>query len=114
MKLSDIQNEFMMDVSVLIQYIQTIKGYKCTGGELYRTMDQQRIHLRNGKSTTLRSSHLQRLAIDLNIFINGRLTYKKEDLQEIGEFWENLRPGKNIWGGNWKSFIDTPHFERRK
>jgi hypothetical protein len=33
-------------------------------------------------------------------------------LKPVGEFWESLDT-KNSWGGNWNSFKDVPHFERR-
>jgi len=49
------------------------------------------------------------------------LTYVKEDLKPIGEFWESLNP-LNRWGGELiigydednKPKFDTCHFERRK
>jgi len=81
------------------------------GGELFRTKEQQKIYLDSGKSKTINSKHLLNLAIDLNFFnLEGELTYKKKDLQWIGDFWESLND-KNEWGGNWK-FLDTPHFQR--
>ena len=64
-----------------------------------------------GKSKTLNSNHIKRLAVDFNFFINGKLVYDKHKLAELGKFWESLNT-KNIWGGNFKSFTDTPHFER--
>lgn len=42
----------------------------------------------DGKSKTMKSNHLGRLAIDFNFFINGELTYDKEKLQPPGDFWE--------------------------
>jgi hypothetical protein len=29
----------------------------------------------------------------------------------LGAYWESLHP-KNRWGGNFKSLVDCPHFER--
>jgi peptidoglycan L-alanyl-D-glutamate endopeptidase CwlK len=57
--------------------------------------------------------HLKKCAIDLNFFKsgNGELVQDKDSLQEIGNYWESLSKF-NRWGGNFKSFIDTPHFER--
>jgi len=68
----------------------------------------------------MNSYHLKRLAIDLNFFKpveeNGQLTYKltyeQKDLEEFGKYWESLSP-QNRWGGHFKNFKDTPHFERR-
>lgn len=111
MSLSNTQFEFIQDVALLIQFIAA-RGWKVTGGELHRTLDQQKIYVDEGKSTTMKSKHLNRLAIDLNFFKpNGELTYKKDDVQWIGNFWESLRP-ENEWGGNWEDFVDTPHFQR--
>lgn len=72
---------------------------------------------RRARSRTKSSLRLKKCAIDLNVFqqVDGRarLTYDVPKLKPIGEYWENLRPGKNSWGGNWNSFKDVPHFERR-
>jgi len=61
---------------------------------------------------TMNSNHRKRLAIDFNFFINGHLTYDKTKIQALGDYWESLDE-HNSWGGNWKSFLDVPHFERR-
>ncbi|HSH24308.1 MAG TPA: M15 family metallopeptidase [Massilibacterium sp.] len=112
MNLSYKQFEFLKDVCTLIQHVAN-KGWKVTGGELDRTIEQQKIYFESGKSKTMESLHLDRLAIDLNFFNpEGELTYKKKDLQWIGDFWESLSP-QNEWGGNWE-FTDTPHFQRNK
>jgi predicted chitinase len=110
------QNAFLADMVQLISYAQQ-QGFTVSGGELSRTAEQQRIHIQAGRSKTMNSQHLVRLAIDLNFFVTGpdgrlELTYAKESLQVLGDFWEGLSPA-NSWGGNWNSFKDTPHFERR-
>lgn len=104
------QNIFLDDVSLLTQYAKR-KGITLTYGEAYRTEEQQRLHLFNGKTKAKYSTHQERLAVDFNFFIDGSLTYSKEDIQVLGDFWESLDV-KNRWGGNFKSFVDTPHFER--
>jgi hypothetical protein len=113
MSLSDQQFEFLKDVATLIKFVVD-RGWKVTGGELFRPEEMQQIYLKQGKTTVSRSYHQDKLAIDLNFFHpeNG-LTYKKKDLQEIGDFWESLNE-LNSWGGNWSSFLDTPHFERKR
>lgn len=102
------QAAFLLDVCKLIQFA-TERGYVVTGGELARTVEQQEIYVKTGRSTTMRSKHLDRLAIDLNFFKDGKLTYETE---EIGKYWQSLSP-KNSAGMFWKSFKDAPHFERR-
>lgn len=111
MTLSDHQNKFMTHLAMLILEAQDL-GFKVTGGELMRTREQQKVYYTTGKSKTMNSYHLNKLAIDLNFFKDGKLTYDKKDLQKLGDYWESLDK-LNSWGGNWKSFLDTPHFERR-
>ena len=95
----------------------TKNGFVVTGGELERKIEMQEIYIRTGRSKTINSMHLKRCAIDLNFFrdMDGklRLTYDIPTLRPVGDFWEGLRPEKNSWGGNWNSFKDVPHFERR-
>jgi len=82
-------------------------------GHVWRSEEEQRRLVEAGKSKTMKSAHLNRLAIDLNFFDpQSNLVYDKEYLQRFGDYWEGLDP-KNTWGGNWESFTDTPHFERR-
>lgn len=105
------QAAFLLDACRLIEYATDL-GFVVTGGELYRTAEQQQIYVKTGRSQTMASNHLKRLAIDLNFLRNGKLVYDIEQLRPIGEFWQGLSP-KNSWGGFWKSFKDMPHFERR-
>lgn len=110
MKLVPEQAAFLLDVGRLVQHATNL-GFVVTGGELYRTAEQQQIYVKTGRSKTMQSNHLRRLAVDLNFFLNGKLCYDIEKLRPLGEFWEGLHP-KNRWGGFWKSFKDVPHFER--
>lgn len=110
MSLVEDQAEFLQHACRLINYATSL-GFTVTGGELYRTAEQQAIYIRSGRSKTMRSNHLRRCAIDLNFIRDGKLIYDKGLLAPIGAYWESLHP-KNVWGGNWKSFKDLPHFER--
>ena len=104
------QSAFLLDVCKLIEHA-TESGWTVTGGELARTVEQQQIYVKSGRSKTMDSNHLKRCAVDLNFFRDGRLVYDKEALAPLGDFWERLN-SKNRWGGRWR-FVDTPHFERR-
>lgn len=110
MSLSDEQAAFLLDACKLVQYA-TEQGFKVTGGELFRTAEQQAIYVKTGRSKTLNSNHLKRLAIDLNFFKDGQIIWDKSILAPLGAYWETLNP-KNRWGGNFKSLVDCPHFER--
>lgn len=105
------QAAFLRDVRKLLAKADEL-GIVVTGGELYRTPEQQEIYVKTGRSKTMHSIHLKRCAIDLNFFQNGRLTYDKTLIKPLGDYWESLDP-KNRWGGNWTRFVDVPHFERR-
>jgi predicted chitinase len=111
------QSIFLLHVAELIRKSSEL-GFQASGGELYRTSEQQALHVKNGRSTTMNSQHLKRLAVDLNFFKatpDGelKLTYDVEELRVLGQFWEGL-DAANRWGGNWTSFKDAPHFERRE
>jgi hypothetical protein len=110
MSLSQEQAEFLLHACKLIEYA-TSQGFMVTGGELARTPEQQAIYVKTGRSKTLNSIHLKRCAIDLNFFKGGAIIWNKETLAPLGVYWESLHP-KNRWGGNFKSLVDCPHFER--
>jgi len=104
------QAAFLLDVAKLVQKATEL-GFTVTGGELFRTAEQQAIYVKAGRSTTMNSIHLKRCAIDLNFFKDGKLCYDISALTPVGEYWQSLSP-KNQWGGFWKSFKDVPHFQR--
>lgn len=121
MSLSDKQFTFAKNVIQLLTYAMA-RGWKFTLGEVLRPEEMQKIYLEEGKTTVEHSLHEDKLAIDINFFkpiqdhgfiVRYDLTYKKEDLQDFGDFWESLN-SKNEWGGNWKTFLDTPHFQMNK
>ena len=116
------QSEFLLDFCKLIQHAPSL-GFVVTSGELQRPVEMQKIYVKTGRSKTMHSKHIIRLAGDLNFFLpspTGKLVYvcSVEELAPIGRYWESLNP-KNRWGGNfdkdWSkedNFKDAPHFER--
>ena len=104
------QAAFLLDICKLIEKATEL-GFVVTGGELYRTPEQQQIHVRAGRSKTMNSLHLSRRAVDLNFFKDGKLCYDKAELSPLGAYWESLHP-LNSWGGNGVRLVDTPHFSR--
>jgi D-alanyl-D-alanine carboxypeptidase len=105
------QADFLLHACLLIQRATEL-GFVVTGGELFRTAEQQAIYVKTGRSKTMNSNHLKRCALDLNFFKDGQLCYDIKALSPVGDYWESLHP-KNSWGGRWQSFKDVPHFERR-
>jgi len=117
MSLVEEQDLFLQHVAKLIDKAQEL-NLVISGGEMFRTIEQQKAHIKAGRSKTMNSQHLKRLAIDLNFFVREpsgklKLTYDHEAVRQLGVFWERLDDA-NRWGGNWNSFKDTPHFERRE
>ena len=113
------QNAFLLDFVQLVLYATKL-GYVVTAGELSRPIEMQQLYVKTGRSKTMDSQHLKRMAGDLNFFKDGKLVQTREELKPLGEFWEGLNP-KNRWGGSWRglvesgksSFVDCPHFERK-
>lgn len=115
MKLSDKQQIFSLNIAKLIQFAASL-GYGLTFGHAWRSFEEQKRLFDAGKSKTLDSQHLNRMAVDFNVFIDGQLTYDWDKIRILADYWERLHP-KNRWGGDWNKnkikdgFIDTPHFE---
>lgn len=82
-------------------------GYEVTLGDAYR---DPRVHGALGEKRSYSSSmslHKQRLAIDLNLFRDGRYLSSTESHRPLGEWWE-AQGGS--WGGR---FNDGNHYELR-
>ncbi|TAN59643.1 M15 family peptidase [bacterium] len=107
MTLSEKQRKFTLMVAKLIAWAYA-NGFELTFGEAYRTPEQQEIYVKAGKSKTLKSKHLERLAIDVNLFIAGEYKTDAGSYGPLGEFWKSLDPD-NRWGGDWG--WDANHFE---
>lgn len=107
MTLGEHQQAFSRDLVQLLTRAFTL-GYEVRIGEVERTVEQQKLYVSTGRSKTMNSNHLKKCAADLHFFKDGKICYP----DELGNFWESLNP-INSWGGNWKSFKDKPHFERR-
>ncbi len=115
MKLSQRQRIFTRNIGILIEYAYSI-DIELTFGHAWRSLEEQKRLKAQGKSKTLKSKHLDRLAVDFNFFINGKLTYDYHKIKPLGDFWVELNED-NRWGGDWNKngkkdgFLDTPHFE---
>ena len=56
------------------------------------------------------SLHYERLAVDLNLFINGVwITKDHPEWQFLGAYWKGLHP-LNRWGGDIVQKVDLNHF----
>ena len=80
-------------------------GYEVTLGEAYRTKEQAAWNAEKGIGIK-NSLHCLRLAIDLNVFKDGKYLSKTADLLPLGEVWESMHE-LATWGGR---FGDGNHF----
>jgi len=127
MTLGEKQKKFTYNIAQLI-FFALRNGFEFTFGEVYRTLEQQKIYFDTGRSKTMNSRHLDRLAVDFNIFKDGKMLFSdkptlKQDLQialVLGDYWISLNTD-NVWGGDWnrnhnaldESFQDPYHFEMK-
>lgn len=105
MTLREKQQLFTVMVANLIHWAEE-RGYRLTFGEAYRTPEQAALNAKKG-SGIANSLHTQRLAVDFNLFINGKYMTRTEDYSALGEYWESLG---GSWGGRFKSNPDGNHF----
>jgi len=77
-----------------------------------RHINRQRELLKAGKSTTLNSRHITGHAVDMVPY-----PVDWEDLERFEQMAEAMKKAAEeleipiVWGGDWKSFYDAPHFE---
>jgi len=109
MTLSQTQRIFALNVAKLIQFIYD-NGMECTLGEVLRTVEQQKIYLAAGATKTLNSAHLKKLAIDIQLFVNGVYATDNEAYKPLAEYWKSLHPS-NVAGYDWG--WDAGHFEMK-
>lgn len=83
----------------------------------HRTLAEQKVFVAQGKSRTMKSRHLQGMAVDVVALQHGRVTYDQAAMGMVATIFKRAAAelGINIiWGGDWTSFRDMPHFELDK
>lgn len=108
MTLSAAQQQFVRDIARLIDYADEL-GYALTFGDAYRSPKAFGGMGEEGPYGRTRSAHKQRLAVDFNLFIDGRYRSDSAAHEPLGMFWEGLTEG-NVWGGR---FNDGNHYSHR-
>lgn len=97
------QTEFASKVPALIAKAFEL-GYEVTLGDAYR---DPRVHGNFGERKAYgeaKSFHKLRLAIDLNLFKDGKFITDETGHKQIGEWWESIG---GTWGGR---FHDPNHY----
>lgn len=99
MTLREKQSLFIRLLARLILHAELL-GYELTGGDLYRDKRCDYGHPQ--------SLHRKRLAVDLNLFIDGDYQRESEAHEPLGSFWKSLHPLCR-WGGDF-SDPDGNHY----
>lgn len=106
LKLGEKQRIFAYNIAGLILWAFE-QGYEVTLGEAYRTPEQAALNAQKGTGIA-NSVHTQRLAMDLNLFKDGKFLTASEDYKPLGDYWKALHP-LNRWGGDFTQ-KDGNHF----
>lgn len=107
MTLREKQSLFASAVAKLIQQANAM-GYAVTLGEAWRPPEMAAIYAKQGKGIK-NSLHTQRLAVDLNLFRDGKYLSDGDQYRELGAWWEtqSFEGAVCCWGGR---FQDGNHF----
>lgn len=107
MTLRQQQSIFVLCVAQLILYAYKL-GYQLTFGEAWRPDLVAAAHAAAGRGIR-NSLHGKRLAIDLNLFRDGKYLADSESHRELGAYWKTLHPLCR-WGGDFKPKPDGNHY----
>lgn len=79
-----------------------------------RTIERQKELFAKGASTTMKSRHLTGHAIDVAAIVGTSIRWDWPLYDKISVAFKAAAKELNVpivWGGDWKSFKDGPHFE---
>lgn len=106
-KLLTLQQEFSICIAKLVLFAESI-GLRLTYGEAWRPPEMSAIYAERGQGA-LRSVHGDRLAVDFNLFKDGKYLKKTSDHARLGAYWKTLHPNAR-WGGDFKKRKDGNHY----
>lgn len=81
-----------------------------------RTIETQKEYVKKGVSKTMNSYHLTGHAVDLAPLENGAIDWNntKGQFDSVSKAMKQAAKELGIqveWGGDWKSFVDKPHYQ---
>lgn len=79
-----------------------------------RTVERQRELVAKGASQTMKSRHITGHAVDLVAFVGGEVRWDWPLYSKLADAMKRSAQALSVpivWGGDWKSFKDGPHFE---
>lgn len=123
MTITEQQCRFVTNLAKLVLWANE-QGLKVKVCELNREIETQKAYVAQGKSKTMDSRHLDKLAADLAVLDKDGVVHSGGEIfRPLGAYWESLG---GRWGGRFglekepkavqdvKLGWDSPHFEMRK
>lgn len=104
MTLGEKQRKFTPMIGKLIAWAYK-HNYELTFSEAYRTPEQAALNAKTGVGIKA-SLHTSRLAVDFNLFKEGKFLTSTESHKPLGEYWESIG---GTWGGRF-SKPDGNHY----
>lgn len=102
------------DLDAVVRRAVAIADVQVLVVEGMRSMARQKELVAKGASTTLKSRHLTGHAVDLVAMVGKDLKWGKPYSGKIADAMKRAAAELDVdieWGGDWKSFVDTPHFQ---
>lgn len=94
--MSALQEEFAFSMAKLIHKAIEL-GYGVTLGETWRTPEQAQWNADHHIGVS-HSLHMERLAVDINLFKDGKLLTEPEAYVALGDWWKTLGPNYRFGG----------------
>lgn len=98
----------------IVQRASQISEVEFIVTEGVRTLERQKVLFAKGASKTLKSKHIVGRAVDLAPVIDGEVRWDWPPFYKIADAMKQAAKEQGVvivWGGDWKSFKDGPHFE---
>jgi len=100
--------------------VRLINDFAASGGTTFlvteglRSPDRQRELVQAGASRTMASKHLTGRAVDLAVLVGSEIRWDWPLYAKLGKELKAFAAERGvaiIWGGDWKTFRDGPHFQ---
>ena len=104
-------NEKLVRIVVRAAELSTVEFIVTEG---MRTVERQKELYAKGASQTMNSKHLVGRAVDLAPVIGGKVRWDWPPFYTLAKAMKDAAKELGVsivWGGDWKSFKDGPHFE---
>jgi peptidoglycan LD-endopeptidase CwlK len=102
------------DLISVVELAITLTSVDFAVTEGLRTRERQAQLLKEGKSKTMNSRHITGHAVDLAAWVGGTVNWDFKYYYKIAEAMKEAARKLNVpivWGGDWTTFKDGPHFE---